>query len=152
MKYRNCYSRTWTGLLGIMLFFAHPSTLWAQSAKTQVSNGVMHVTLTWEAPTEKADGSPLLNLAGYKICMDDKAIPDTVQGSDCSLEHLDPVTPKTIVYGPIECPTPQAGCYFRVIPFDTVGVEAVPSNQIFTSIDISGPGAVTIRFKQVIIQ
>lgn len=80
--------------------------------------GDTRATLTWTPPTENTDGSPLLNLAGYRIhwgVADDQLL-NTAQVSDPSvntytIENLPPGT-----------------WYFGVTAYTTQGAESTMSN------------------------
>ena len=68
-------------------------------------------TLAWKAPTTNADGTPLTNLAGYKIHY------GTVSGSYTTTLVIGNVTSYTIAL-------PPGTYYFTVTAFDTLGSES----------------------------
>jgi hypothetical protein len=74
-------------------------------------------TLSWLPPTENADGSPLLNLAGYVIRYGTKSDALTLEVK---------ITNPGITTSLIEGLTP-ATWYFTVSAFTSLGVESMPS-------------------------
>lgn len=75
------------------------------------------VTLAWNAPTTNADGTPLTNLAGYKVYY------GTASGSYTSTINVGKVTSYTINN------LASGTYYFAVTAYDTVGLESGYSNE-----------------------
>ena len=78
-------------------------------------------TLAWNAPTTNADGTPLTNLAGYKIHY------GTVSGSYTTTLVIGNVTSYTIAL-------PPGTYYFTLTAFDTLGSESGFSNEVAKTI------------------
>jgi len=74
-------------------------------------------TLSWQAPTENADGSPLTNLAGYKIRYGTKSDTLTLEVN---------ISNPGITTAMIEDLAP-ATWYFTVSAYTSTGVESMPS-------------------------
>jgi len=74
-------------------------------------------TLSWQPPTDNADGSPLLNLAGYVIRYGNKSDALTLEVK---------ISNPGITTSVIEGLTP-ATWYFTVSAFTSLGVESMPS-------------------------
>ena len=80
------------------------------------------VTLAWEPPTTNEDGSPLIDLAGFRVYYGTSSgdyidVINVGYFSSCSLDSLD------------ELPTDQA-LYFSVTAYDSFGNESAYSNEI----------------------
>ena len=83
-----------------------------------VSTGTNVATLSWIPPTENVDGSPLLDLSGYKIYF------GTTQGNYTELVNL--ANPGLTMY---VADTLGSGTYYFVITaYDSTGNESVYSN------------------------
>jgi hypothetical protein len=82
------------------------------------------VTLRWDAPTTSADGSPLTDLAGYKVYW------STTQGSYANSATLNNPGVTTYVVDQL---TP-ATWYFVVTAFDTSGNESKYSDVVSKTI------------------
>ena len=74
-------------------------------------------TLSWQPPTENADGSPLTNLAGYVIRYGTKSDALTLE-----LKISNPGITTAMVEG-----LALARWYFTVSAYTTTGVESMPS-------------------------
>ena len=83
------------------------------------------VTLTWLTPTEKADGTPLTNLAGYIVRYGSSptAYANNVRVNDASLQHY---TVEAL---------PAGTWYFAVAAFDAVSGTSANSNQVIRILD-----------------
>ncbi|MEZ5559896.1 MAG: fibronectin type III domain-containing protein [Pseudomonadales bacterium] len=77
------------------------------------------MTLAWQAPTENVDGSPLTDLAGYRVYYGEqsRAYTDTVDVSDNAATS----TSLTLVSG---------SYYFAMTALDSVGNESAYSNEV----------------------
>lgn len=99
---------------------AASATSVAQSAS--VNSGA--ATLAWEAPTSNTDGTPLTNLAGYRIYYGSNAadLTQTVQITSVGLQ--------TYVIDNL-----QAGTwYFAIMAVTTTGTESALSNMVSETI------------------
>jgi len=74
-------------------------------------------TLSWQPPTENADGSPLLNLAGYVIRYGTKSDALTLE-----VKISNPGITTSLIEG-----LAPATWYFTVSAFTSLGVESMPS-------------------------
>lgn len=83
------------------------------------SKGTASVTLSWVAPTERTDGTPLENLAGYKISYGrmskvyDYTI--TIDNPGLTTYVVEELRP--------------GNWYFAIVAYDTEGLESEPSNE-----------------------
>jgi hypothetical protein len=75
-------------------------------------------TLSWQAPQNNTDGSPLTDLAGYKVYW------GTSQGNYTSSHTINSTGIQTYVVEPLT----QATWFFVVTAFDTTGNESTYSN------------------------
>lgn len=106
------------------------------------------VCLTWQAPTENVDGSPLTDLAGYNV----------YYGSE-SRTYEDPIpiesataTDATLFSGEVSIvsPGPQGGdveVYFAMTALDEEGNESAFSNEVLKTVnfpDALPPGVPTV--------
>jgi len=83
------------------------------------------VTLTWTAPTQNDDGTPLTNLAGYKLRYGTSAT---------GLTQLVDIPNPTITSASIE--SLSAGTwYFTLSSYTTAGVESVPTGEVSTVVN-----------------
>ena len=87
-------------------------------AVTQTANGI--ITLSWTAPTENSDGSPLMDLSGYKIYLGknsgsfDREI--QIDNPSVTTFNIDELSPATY--------------YIAATAFNSVGVESSFSDEI----------------------
>lgn len=83
------------------------------------------VTLSWEPPTENADGTPLMDLRGYKIHYGSQpgAYADTIDLSNAGLT--------TYVVQNLSAGT----YYFAITTYNAAGVESSLSPEISTLVD-----------------
>ncbi|GAB4388539.1 MAG: hypothetical protein Kow0025_08450 [Thermodesulfovibrionales bacterium] len=88
------------------------------------------ITLAWEAPTTKVDGSPLGDLAGFKLYY------GTLPGNYSAT--LDAGAATTYQMTDLE---PGATYYFAVTAYDASGNESDFSNEVAVTTSVSGPGA-----------
>jgi hypothetical protein len=82
---------------------------------------VNEATLTWTAPTTNTDGSPLVNLAGYRVHYwndTDHAV-DTVTDIPNAMATMFTVTP-----------LPSGRWHFDMTAYNTAGVESVFSEEV----------------------
>jgi len=86
------------------------------------------VTLKWDAPTTNSDGTPLTDLAGYKIYYG-PASGNYVQNIDVGNVTL--YTIKNL---------PDGKYFFSVTAYDTMDNESDYSNEVNTLIDNTAPG------------
>ncbi len=89
----------------------------------------------WDAPTTNADGSPLTDLAGYKVYTCAKNVGQTNCNLATGTKIADVTAPATT------SPIPQGQGYAFVTAVDTTGNESAPSNVIF--FDLVGPNSPT---------
>jgi hypothetical protein len=101
------------------------------------------VTLMWDAPVLNADGTPLTDLAGYRVYMAYEAIPD-VGGTPMMVADV-PASLLEAVVDVGSLPEPGAVVYFRATAYDTSGNESAFSNEV--SRDFMPPVSITIRFQ-----
>lgn len=76
------------------------------------------LTLTWNAPTTNTDGTPLTDLAGYKVYSGPKGA-----------ETLDSTLGKVLTFTKSYDILPTVSKCFYVTAFNTTGVESAPSNE-----------------------
>ncbi len=84
------------------------------------TGGTGSATLTWQPPTQNTDGSPLTDLAGYKVKY------GTTPGN---LDSVDTINNPGISTYVIENLT-KTTWYFAVIAVNEAGVESAPSNTV----------------------
>lgn len=96
----------------------HESTLGPFTIEV-VASATSAVTLTWQAPTVNADGSPLLDLSGYLVRW------GTVQGSHPNVRQINNASVSTFVVEELAPGT----YFFTVSALDTSGNESAPSNE-----------------------
>ncbi len=89
----------------------------------------------WDAPTTNADGSPLTDLAGYKVYTCAKSVGQTNCNLATGTKIADVTAPATT------SPIPQGQGYAFVTAVDTSGNESAPSNVVF--FDLVGPNSPT---------
>jgi hypothetical protein len=92
------------------------------AAATSTSNTV---TLSWQAPTENADGSALMDLKGYKVHYGSasKSYSDVVQVTNAGLT--------TYVVQNL----PAGKYYFAVTAYNATGIESSLSGEVATQVD-----------------
>jgi hypothetical protein len=92
-------------------------------ASPQASN--RSVTLAWEAPTENSDGTPLLNLSGYRIYYGN--VPS-------ALTHVIDVTNASLTRYAVEGLV--AGTYyFAIASYNALGIESNLSAEVATNVN-----------------
>lgn len=116
-----------TATLVLILFFCITS-----------SANALVVMPEWEGPTTNTDGTPLTDLAGYKIywgTVSGGPYPNSMIATRC----LACASPGLVITD-YECMALQPGItyYFVVVAFNTDGVESDPSNEIFITVSL-GP-------------
>lgn len=84
------------------------------------ARGSMHVTLQWSAPATNVDGSPIADLAGYKVYYG-----STSGMYDRSIEVTTPSATQVIV----DNLTPDI-YYFVVVAYNSAGIEGEYSNEV----------------------
>ncbi len=90
-----------------------------------VDNGAKSVTLTWLPPTENQDGTPLLNLAGYRIRYGQQS------GSYAKAISVDnPGLTSYVVDGLV-----PSGYYFVISAYNATGVESNYSGELFANLN-----------------
>ena len=93
------------------------------SSAQGTSNGTL--TLSWEAPTANSDGTPLLNLAGYRIYYGN---------APSALSQVIDVTNTSLTRYVVEGLT--AGTYyFAIASYNALGVEGSLSPEIATTVN-----------------
>ena len=109
---------------------------------------VLKVTLEWPAVSENTDGTPITDLAGYKICQSAQSIPETppypTSPTDPAIVDCSQIVNETKTTGKVQvqrvpCNTPELGCYFRVRAFDTHGNESTLSNEVHAAGIVTPP-------------
>lgn len=88
------------------------------------SVGTGAVTLSWVAPTERTDGTPLTNLAGYKIAYG--------RMSGIYDYEIDVPNPGIVTYV-VENLVP-GDWYFTLTAYDASDLESAPSNEVARSV------------------
>jgi hypothetical protein len=88
-------------------------------------NAQSNVTLSWQAPTENADGSQLVDLKGYKVHygQGSKSYSDTIQVANSGLT--------TYVVQDL----PAGKYYFAVTAYNSAGQESALSGEVSTQVD-----------------
>ena len=116
--------------LTAVILFAHPL--------------MMMVPLGWDAPTTNEDGTPLTDLAGYKVYVSEVSIPDKVDTHDPVLAtEVADIPAGTEVANAQYTPSVETGTlYFRVTAYDTSGNESHLSNEVTKNFDFVPPGTV----------
>jgi len=84
-------------------------------------NGVM--TLTWVAPTENVDGTPLTDLAGYRVYY-----------GTSSRGYGDPVAVANPTQSSVEIPAPSGDYYVAMTALDAEGNESAYSNEVLKTV------------------
>ena len=90
-----------------------------------VGNGTSVATLSWTPPTEHTDGSPLLDLGGYKIYFGPT--------EDNYTELVNLANPGLAMY--VTDPLPPGTYYFVITAYDSGGRESGHSNVASTTIN-----------------
>ena len=91
------------------------------------TGGSVAGTLAWDAPTSNANGSPVTDLAGYKIYY------GTVPGNYTASINVGNVT--SVPVTTLSSAVPAPGLYYiAVTAYDTVGNESAYSNEIIKSL------------------
>jgi hypothetical protein len=88
--------------------------------------GTGSVTLTWEPPTENADGTPLMDLSGYNIYVGTQS--DSYDFREIRLEN-----PGLTAY--VVENLPPGSYYFAATAFNSAGVESSFSGEFNTEIE-----------------
>jgi len=105
------------------------------------------ITLSWDAPTTNADGTPLADLAGYKVYMGNQSGQYTQTfpiNSACSATGGCSESYKITNL--------SDGTYcFVVTALDASGNESAYSNEVCTTIDTTAPGAPSNLHIQVLV-
>ena len=108
---------------------------------TEANSQPIEVSISWGAPTTNADGSPLTDLAGYRVYM---AFSPITSPAGATLIATIPADQVTSIVTVNQLPETGAVAYFRMTAFDTSGNESEMSNEI--SRDWLPPHTITIRF------
>ena len=95
------------------------------------ARGASPTTLNWTAPTTNSDGTPLTDLAGYKIYCGIKA------GTYASPKNVGNV----LTYPLSSLGLTQGVNYCAVTAYDTSGNESVKSNEVSFTFDNVAPAA-----------
>lgn len=92
-------------------------------ASPQASN--RSLTLAWETPTENSDGTPLLNLGGYRIYYGNvpSALTHVIDVSNASLTRY-------VVDG-----LAAGTYYFAIASYNALGIESNPSPEVAASVN-----------------
>jgi Fibronectin type III domain len=90
----------------------------SSTSTTSAATTTGSATLSWSAPTENADGTPVTNLAGYRVYYGTSAS-DLSQ----SIEVAGATTTSYVVEN-----LPAGTYYFAVAAYDTSGTESQPSD------------------------
>lgn len=101
------------------------------------------VTLAWDAVTTNVDGTPVTDLAGYRVYMAYTSIADDAPKIDAVADV--PADQMTAVADVGPLPSPGATVYFRATAYDTSGNESGYSNEV--SRDFLAPHTLIIRFE-----
>jgi hypothetical protein len=88
------------------------------------STGTGSATLSWSAPTQRSDGSPLTNLAGYRIYYGRMS-----QTYDYEIEVTNPGIVTYVIEGLV-----PGEWYFAAASVDAAGVESEYSNEVTRTI------------------
>jgi len=110
-----------------------------------ISNAELIKTITWIAPTTNADGSPLNDLAGYRLYYSRTSGQYTGDNDEINMPLA---TSYTVT---IPNANPGDTFYFRMTAFDTSNNESEPSNEISYTIpipDTTAPSKFIIQFSQ----
>ena len=101
-----------------------PQTSSAAPAQDSVTNTSGAVTLSWDAPTENANGSALMDLAGYKVHYGSasKDYSDTIEVTNPGLT--------TYVVQNL----PAGTYYFAISTYNSMGVESSLSGEVSTQV------------------
>lgn len=101
------------------------------------------LTLAWDAPASNADGSPITDLAGYRIYSAEVPIETRDQAG---LEQLAELPASSLQADVTVMTTALSGTlYFRATAFDTSGNESALSNEVAFPYDFVPPTTITIR-------
>lgn len=106
-------------LLAVLVMFSIPPSAFA---------GTSSVTLQWDAPTTNADGTPLTDLAGYKLYYG--------PSSGNYIKNIDVGNVTTYKASAL----PDGSYYFVVTAYDTGGNESDYSNEVHSILDTMKPG------------
>ena len=129
----------------LLLFFA-----WPAFAACPDPLPPLTACVEWQAPTENTDGTPITDLAGFKLYYDTQPITAPIPGNEIDIP--DPLaTELTEVTTNLNLIAPPGGgnvdVYFRMLAYDDSGNESILSNEIVESVsfpDNQIPGAPTI--------
>jgi hypothetical protein len=101
---------------------AQPAT--SQAAPTSTPGSAQALTLSWDAPTQNADGTPLLNLQGYRIHYG--TTPQVPSVIDVDNPGLTAYVVENLGAGTY---------YFAVTAYNSMGVESSLSPEVSTTLD-----------------
>ncbi len=116
---------TYKGITISVLAGTKSAALPAFSIAVVDGNSQSNVTLSWQAPTQNADGSPLVDLKGYKVHYGaaSKTYSDTIQVANAGIT--------TYVVQNLEA----GKYYFAVTAYNSAGQESSLSPEVSTQVD-----------------
>ncbi len=95
------------------------------------ATGTNSAILNWDPPATNVDGTPLTDLAGYKIYYGTTSCNVT---SSCSYDHVITIDDPTVTSYEVTDLQPGTTYYFAVTAFDTAGNESDYSNEVSKTI------------------
>jgi hypothetical protein len=111
-------------LIGSLLAACHDhSAIGAQTSSASPSSAKA-LTLSWEAPTQNTDGTPLLDLRGYRIYYG--TTPQILNTVDVDNPGLTTYVIDNLTAGTY---------YFAVTSYNSAGVDSLRSSEISTTVD-----------------
>jgi len=121
--------RQFSGFLGVLFIGAwlagcHDNSTADTQTAMPTASSARSLTLSWDAPTQNADGSPLVGLQGYRIYYG--ATPQVTNVVDVSNPGLNTYVIENLTAGTY---------YFAVTAYNSAGVESSLSSQVSTTVD-----------------
>jgi hypothetical protein len=111
-------------LIGALLAACHDNSTADTQTATPAASSAGSLTLSWDAPTQNTDGSPLMGLEGYRIYYG--ATPQVTNVVDVNNPGLTTYVIENLTAGTY---------YFAVTAYNSAGVESSLSSEVSTTVD-----------------
>jgi hypothetical protein len=111
-------------LVGALLAACHDNSTTVTQPAMPATSSARALTLSWDAPTQNADGSPLVGLQGYRIYYG--ATPQVPNVIDVNNPGLSTYVVENLTAGTY---------YFALTAYNSAGVESSLSSLVSTTVD-----------------